>query len=157
MQFAWLLQNSEVRLEGWSWRCLGQSSPSPECYPGREAILLQAKTFPLPGTAKWRAAFSILCIMREFAAASERKFKKNPNKHKTKKKQKKLFQTCFLGCCLFLMFSAEAKWHEANAALAAARCFPGWQGHLVGRAMRAGEGREKHALLTSHQGQYFIF
>ena len=74
-----------------------------------------------------------------------------------KKKKKKLFQTCFLGCFLFLLFSAEAKWHEAKAALAAACCLPGWQGHLVGRATCAGEGREKHTPLTSHQGQYFIF
>lgn len=93
-----------------------------------------------------RAAFSILLIPHEFGAASKRKLKK-------KKERRSYFRHV---SCLFLMFSAEAKWHEAKAALAAVCCFPGWQGHLVGRALCAGAGREKHALLTSHQGQYFI-
>lgn len=61
---------------------------------------------------------------------------------KKKKKKEEVISDVFPGLLvlvLMLTFSAEAKWHEANAALAAACCFPGWQGHLVGRAMCAGK------------------
>lgn len=128
------------KVEGWSSHDSGQSSPSPEGCPGGETTLLWAKTFPLPRTVKRRAAFSVLCIVHKFGAASKKKFRgKNNNK-------KEVISDMFPGLLFVFGVFSRSQCHQAKAALAAASCFPGWQGHLVGRATCAGEAGETLSL-----------
>lgn len=136
------------RIQGWGWRdgagCLVQSTPLAKHCPGGETILLWAKIFPL--------FHRVESCLFHFAHSAWiwSCFKKEAKK---KKKKEEVISDTLPVC--FWCFQLKPNGTK-QAALAAVCCFPGWQGHLVGRALCASAGREKHALLTSHQGQYFI-
>lgn len=138
VQPVWLLQNSEVRWrDGARWTQVRAARHLRAAQEGKPPFFgPKLSHYPAQWNGELPFPFCALCTNLEL-------LQKRSLGGKTTKKRSYFRHVSWVVC--FWCFQQKSM-PPSKAALAAASCFPGWQGHLVGRATCAGEAGETLSL-----------